>query len=160
MTQRVDLATVMDRLAINDVVSAYAVAIDDSEWTGFRSLFTPDGRADYTGAGGIEGTAAEIADWLAGTLRLAVVRQHLIINRRARIEDLDGSSGDNAEMAADYLTTLRPASGPDLLCGGRFSFRLRRVEAAWQVHTVSVQEKWRRSTGTSPLPPGGPPAVG
>lgn len=82
MTQRVDLATVMDRLAIDDLITGYAAAVDDADWTGYRALFTPDGRADYRGSGGIEGPAAEVADWLAETLTLFPVRQHLIVNRR------------------------------------------------------------------------------
>ncbi|MEU6948449.1 nuclear transport factor 2 family protein, partial [Streptomyces sp. NPDC046316] len=94
MTQRVDLATVMDRMAIDDLVTGYAVAVDDSDWAGYRALFTRDGRADYRGSGGVEGPAAEVADWLAETMRLFPVRQHLIVNRRVRIQDLGGYPGE------------------------------------------------------------------
>ncbi|MFI5757653.1 nuclear transport factor 2 family protein [Streptomyces sp. NPDC051569] len=147
MTQRVDLATVMDRLAIDEVITGYAVAVDDDDWPGFRALFTPDGRADYTAAGGIEGPAAEVADWLAGALRPFTVRQHLIVNRRLRIQDLGGYPGDHAEVRADYLSPLRRESGADLVCGGRGTFDLLRGDAGWQLRGVVVQEKWRRSTG-------------
>ena len=61
MTQRVALATVMDRLAIDEVITGYAVAVDDGDWEAYRALFTPDGRADYRSAGGVEGPAAEVA---------------------------------------------------------------------------------------------------
>ncbi|MFE2497197.1 nuclear transport factor 2 family protein [Streptomyces scopuliridis] len=146
MTQRVDLATVMDRLAIDEVITGYAVAMDDADWPGFRALFTPDGRADYTAAGGIEGPAAEVADWLAGTLRPFTVRQHLIVNRRLRIQDLGGYPGDRAELRADYLSPLRHESGEDLMSGGGFTFGLLRGEDGWQLLTVTVQEKWRRAS--------------
>lgn len=88
MTQRVDLATMMDRLAIDELVTGYAVAVDDADWNAYRALFTGDGRADYRSSGGIEGSAAEVADWLAETMRVFPVRQHLIVNRRVHIQDL------------------------------------------------------------------------
>lgn len=146
MTQRVDLATVMDRLAIDEVITSYAVAVDDADWSGFRALFTPEGRADYTAAGGVEGSAAEVADWLAGTLRPFTVRQHLIVNRRLRIQDLGGYPGDRAELRADYLSPLRHESGEDVMSGGGFVFALLRGEAGWQLRTVVAQEKWRRAS--------------
>lgn len=70
MTQRVALATVMDQLSIDAVITGYAVAVDDGSWQDYRDLFTPDGRADYRSAGGVEGPAAEVAHWLAETMRL------------------------------------------------------------------------------------------
>ncbi|MFJ2439355.1 MULTISPECIES: nuclear transport factor 2 family protein [unclassified Streptomyces] len=145
MTQRVDLSTVLDRLAIDEVVTGYAVAVDDDDWPGFRALFAPDGRADYTGAGGIEGPAGEVGDWLAGTLRPCPVRQHLIVNRRARIQDLGGYPGDLAELRADYLRSLGELSGPGLMSGGRLTFGLVRAEPGWLLRTVTVTEKWRHA---------------
>ncbi|MEU3188252.1 nuclear transport factor 2 family protein [Streptomyces sp. NPDC006923] len=145
MTQRVDLATVMDRLAIDDVITGYAVAVDDADWAGFRALFTSDGRADYTAAGGIEGTAAEVADWLAGMLRPFPVRQHLIVNRLPRIQDLGGYPGDRAEVRAECLSPLRHESGQDLMWGGRGVFGLLRGDAGWKLRTVVIEEKWRHA---------------
>jgi len=144
MTQRVDLANVMDRLAVDDVVTGYAVAVDDSDWTAYRALFTPDGRADYRGAGGVEGPASEVADWLAGTMRLFPVRQHLIVNRRVAVQDLGGSPGDEATVRADYVNPMRYASGEDFVCGGRYAFTLRRTDDGWLLTSVVVEEKWRR----------------
>lgn len=144
MTQRVDLATVMDRLSIDDLVTGYAVAVDDSDWAGYRELFTRDGRADYRGAGGVEGPAAEVADWLEETMRLFPVRQHLIVNRRVRIEDLGGYPGDSAEVLADYVNPMRFDAGEDFVSGGRYAFGLLRTDAGWRLRSVVVHEKWRR----------------
>lgn len=144
MTQRVDLATVMDRLAVDDLVTGYAMAVDDSDWTAYRALFTPDGRADYRGSGGIEGPAADVAEWLAETMRLFPVRQHLIVNRRVRLQDLGGYPGDAATVRADYVNPMRFESGADFVCGGRYGFTLRRTEDGWRLRSVVVEEKWRR----------------
>ncbi|MER6448881.1 nuclear transport factor 2 family protein [Streptomyces venezuelae] len=151
MTQRVDLATVMDRLAIDDVVTGYAVAVDDGDWAAYRALFTASGRVDYRSAGGIEGSVAEVADWLAETMTLFPVRQHLIVNRVIRLEDLGGSPGDSAEVRADFLNPMRLAgpdsdasvTSPNLVAAGRYGFALARTHDGWRLTRVTVHEKWR-----------------
>ncbi|WP_328680467.1 nuclear transport factor 2 family protein [Streptomyces sp. NBC_00322] len=151
MTQRVDLATVMDRLTIDELITSYAVAVDDGDWDAYRALFTAEGRADYRSSGGIEGPAAEVADWLAETMRLFPVRQHLVVNRRLHIQDLGGYPGDRAELQADYVNPMRLESGDDFVSGGRYTFGLLRTDAGWRLRTVVIHEKWRRA----PDAPGG-----
>ena len=157
MTQRVALATVIDRLAIDDVITGYAVTVDDGDWSAYEALFTPDGRADYTGAGGAEGPAGEIARWLTGTMRLFPIRQHLIVNRRIDLEDLGGYPGDRARVRADYLNPMRLAregesaesggTAPDFVSGGRYVFELDRMDPGWRIRTVTVHAEWRRAPG-------------
>ncbi|WP_119293725.1 nuclear transport factor 2 family protein [Streptomyces sp. YIM 130001] len=147
MTQRVDLATVMDRLAIDALITDYARSVDDAAWSAYRGLFSPDGRADYRSAGGIEGTADEVADWLAQNLRIFTMRQHLVVNRRLRFNLTDGAVGDDARLEADYFNPMRTGSAgsaPDFECGGRYLFGLRRDDAGWRIALVEVHEKWRR----------------
>ncbi|MFJ8886617.1 nuclear transport factor 2 family protein [Streptomyces sp. NPDC102402] len=153
MTQRVALATVMDRLSIDAVITDYAVAVDDGAWDACTALFTPDGRADHRGAGGSEETAAEGVRWLAEGLRLFPVRQHLIVNRRLDLEDLGGYPGDRARVRADYFSPRGPAaageggSGPALLTGGRYVFELRRTDVGWRIRSVTAHEMWRCAPG-------------
>ena len=150
MTQRVELATVMDRLAVDEVVTDYAAAVDDGDWEAYRRLFTPEGRADYRSAGGIEGSAGNVASWLAESLQLFSMRQHLIVNRRVRFEILEQDTGDTARVRADYVNPMRfTADGvgsatPDFVCGGRYAFALLRTHDGWRLTEVVVQEKWRR----------------
>ncbi|MFE8007051.1 nuclear transport factor 2 family protein [Streptomyces sp. NPDC057418] len=153
MTQRVALATVMDRLSIDAVITGYAVAVDDGAWEDYGALFTEDGRADYRGAGGSEGPAAGAARWLAETLRPFPVRQHLIVNRRLDLQDLGGYPGDRARVRADYLNPMGPEAGaggtaPAFFSGGRYTFDLLRAEPGWLIRTVEAHEKWRWSPGT------------
>ncbi|MEV7992272.1 nuclear transport factor 2 family protein [Streptomyces sp. NPDC086077] len=148
MTQRVELATVMDRLAVDGLVTDYAVAVDDGDWEAYRKLFTPDGRADYRSAGGIEGDAGQVATWLAESLRVFAMRQHLVVNRRIRFGVLERDTGDTARVQADYVNPMRLApdgsAEPDFVCGGRYAFEVRRTADGWRLHEVVVREKWRR----------------
>ncbi|MFJ8199709.1 nuclear transport factor 2 family protein [Streptomyces sp. NPDC096152] len=160
MTQRIELATVMDRLAVDGLITEYAVAVDDGDWAAYRGLFTPDGRADYRSAGGIEGDAGQVAGWLAETMRRFPVRQHLIANRRLRFGILDQDTGDTARVQADYVNPMRLAgddaggTAPDLVCGGRYAFALLRTDEGWRVREVVVHEKWRSLPGprSAPVP--------
>ncbi|WP_411102335.1 nuclear transport factor 2 family protein [Streptomyces sp. cmx-4-9] len=162
MTQRVDLAAVMDRLAVDEVVTGYAVAVDDGDWAAYRALFTAGGRADYRSAGGIEGPAGEVAGWLAETLKLFPVRQHLVVNRLVRLEDPGGGPGDRAEVQADFVNPMRLAgpeeadgagssgarapdapTAPNFVAAGRYTFLLARTPDGWRLTRVTVHEKWR-----------------
>ena len=150
MTQRVELATVMDRLAVDEVVTDYAAAVDDGDWKAYRGLFTPDGRADYRSAGGIEGGAGQVAVWLAESMLLFPMRQHLIVNRRVRFGMLEQDIGDTARVRADYVNPMRFAAdgegvaAPDFVCGGRYAFGLLRTYDGWRLREVVVEEQWRR----------------
>jgi len=158
MTQRVELAIVMDRLAVDELITEYAVAVDDGDWEAYRKLFAPDGRADYRSAGGIEGNAEQIAEWLAESMKLFPMRQHLIVNRRIRFGALDQHTDDTARVQADYVNPMRFAkealeakeadsdssTAPDFVCGGRYAFGLLRTDDGWRLTEVVVAEKWRR----------------
>jgi hypothetical protein len=152
MTQRVELAAVMDRLAVDGLITDYAVAVDDGDWAAYRELFTSDGRADYRSAGGIEGEVGKVAAWLEESMRLFSMRQHLIVNRRLRFGVLDQDRGDTARVQADYVNPMRlaaggaPATAPDFVCGGRYTFELLRTEDGWRVREVVVQEKGQDTT--------------
>ncbi|MDX2825427.1 nuclear transport factor 2 family protein, partial [Streptomyces ipomoeae] len=151
MTQRVQLATVMDRLAVDGLITEYAVAVDDGDWAAYRQLFAPDGRADYRSAGGIKGDAAQVTGWLAQSMELFPMRQHLIVNRRVRFGCLEQDIGDTAHVQADYVNPMRFAgadggsTAPDFVCGGRYAFALVRTYDGWRLREVVVQEKWRRT---------------
>ncbi|KOV94784.1 hypothetical protein ADK65_30315 [Streptomyces sp. NRRL B-1140] len=145
MTQRVELATVRDRLAVDELITDYAVAVDDGDWQAYRGLFAPRGRADYRSAGGIEGEAAAVAAWLAESLGLFPMRQHLIVNRRVRFGIWEQDTGDTAEVQADYVNPMATSgTAPDFVCGGRYSFAVLRTADGWRLSEVVVREKWRR----------------
>ncbi|MET9523975.1 nuclear transport factor 2 family protein [Streptomyces coeruleorubidus] len=145
MTQRVELATVRDRLAVDEVITDYAMTVDDGDWEAYRGLFAPQGRADYRSVGGIEGEATAVAAWLAESMRLFPVRQHLIVNRRVRFGVWEQDTGDTARVQADYVNPMATEGpAPDFVCGGRYAFALRRTIDGWRLSEVVVREKWRR----------------
>ncbi|MDG9715751.1 nuclear transport factor 2 family protein [Streptomyces sp. DH24] len=154
MTQRVELATVRDRLAVDDVITDYAVAVGDGDWTAYRCLFAPGGRADYRSAGGIAGEAGEVAAWLAERRGEFPVRQHLVVNRQVRFGVWDQDTGDTVHVRADYVSPALPAGddAPVHVSGGRYAFALLRTPDGWRLSDVVAEELWRRAPGPSGAP--------
>lgn len=139
-----ELAALLDRLAVDDLVSAYAVAVDSGDWEAYQRLFAPGGRADYTGAGGIAGPATEAATWLSEVMGLFPVRQHLIVNRVTRLE---GEPAELATVRADYVNPMvskrNGATAPDFVAGGHYAFTAVRSGDAWALREVVITETWR-----------------
>ena len=54
--------------------------------TRFSTCFTPDAAIDYTGAGGIKGSLAEVRAWLAEVMPRFSMTQHLVTNRGIAID--------------------------------------------------------------------------
>jgi len=61
-------AHVVDRLAIEAVLVRYAAFIDTKQFDGLCEVFSADAVVDYTSAGGIKGSLAEVSTWRATVL--------------------------------------------------------------------------------------------
>jgi len=88
-----DPARLADRAAIEDLATAYAYAVDDGDWVRWEALFRPDGRVDYTSAGGIAGTPSEVAAWMPEAMSVFEFCLHTTSTHEIRFTDLDGAVG-------------------------------------------------------------------
>jgi hypothetical protein len=132
---------VADRLAIDDLLTRYTMAVDSGDWDQLDTVFTPDALIDYTSAGGIRGTRDEIKAWLAQALAPFPVRQHLIANKRVELD------GDAATVRAYFYNPMmigRP-DGTSVATpgGGYYNHRLVRTEDGWRSVELIEEEVWR-----------------
>lgn len=88
-----DPARLADRAAIEDLVTAYAHSVDDGDWRRWEALFLPDAVIDYTSAGGIVGSPAELAAWMPGALAAFEFCLHSISTHEIRFTGPDAASG-------------------------------------------------------------------
>jgi hypothetical protein len=132
---------VADRLAIDDLLTRYTMAVDSGDWEQLDTVFTPDAVIDYTSAGGVRGTRDEIKAWLAEALAPFPIRQHLIANKRVVID------GDTATVRAYFFNPMmislgdappRPTPG-----GGYYNHRLVRTAEGWRSVELIEEEVWR-----------------
>ena len=71
-----------DRARIEQLAMAYAYAVDDGDWGAFEALYVPDATIDYRSAGGIVGTPAEVAAWMAGASEMFSWSMHSVSTQR------------------------------------------------------------------------------
>jgi hypothetical protein len=82
-----------DRAGIEQLTIAYAYAVDDEDWDAFESLYVPDARIDYRSAGGIAGSPAEVAAWMAGASEMFSWSMHSMSTQRVVFTGPDSASG-------------------------------------------------------------------
>ena len=88
-----DPARVADHLAIQDLATAYAYAVDDKDWVRWEALFTPGAHVDYLAAGGIAGTAAEVAAWMPDAMAVFTFCLHTTATHEIRFTGPDSATG-------------------------------------------------------------------
>lgn len=133
-----DAQTLVDRAEISDLLEEYAHAIDTRDFDRVASVFTQDAVLDYTSSGGPRGTRDELVEWLRAALPAVALTQHLLTNRRIRVE------GDTATAGTELFNPLL-FDGEEgtqlLLLGGSYSDRLVRTVDGWRiverVHTTT-----------------------
>jgi len=88
-----DAGRLADIRAIEDLATAYAYAVDDRDWSRWEALFLPDGLVDYTRAGGIKGTPAEVAEWMVGAMAAFAFCLHTTATHEIRFVGPDAAEG-------------------------------------------------------------------
>jgi hypothetical protein len=88
-----DQGRLADQMAIQDLATAYAYAVDDRDWTRWEALFLPDAQIDYTAAGGIAGSPAELAAWMPGAMAVFTFCLHTTSTHEIRFTGPDRASG-------------------------------------------------------------------
>lgn len=117
--------SVEDRLAIQDLYSAYNHAIDYGDADAFGACFTADGSLDTGHGDPTVGTEAL-------TAFVAVVNQ-MMPGMRHSISNLLLEGDGDAATGRAYLWSYRAgASGHDVVLTGRYTDELRKVDGAWR----------------------------
>ena len=84
------LQEISDRIELTQLVTDYAYAIDEREWSALDRVFAPDAYIDYRAMGGIDGKYPAVRAWLPDALKHFPGYMHFIGNLSFQI------SGDKA----------------------------------------------------------------
>jgi hypothetical protein len=137
-----DVALLLDRLAIDDLLTTYTTAVDRHDWDALDEVFTADAFIDYTATGGIAATYPEVKQWLAATLPAFSAMQHVLGQKAVEVE------GDEARVRAYFLNPLvvdRPGVGPwRMELGGVYVHTLVRTGAGWRSRQLVEELLWER----------------
>lgn len=119
-----------DRMAMEDLLTRYATAVDGRNWDLLDSVFTHDAHLDYRSAGGVEGGYPEVRKWLAEVLPIFDMTQHLVLNREFK-RDPDGVQASSCFLNPNQLRV----DGKLWLftVGGRYHDRLVETADGWRI---------------------------
>jgi 3-phenylpropionate/cinnamic acid dioxygenase small subunit len=130
------LQYLQDRLAIDDLLTRYARAIDGKDYSLLDTCFTPDAHIDYTSSGGAAGSYPEVRDWLEKTLAMFTMTQHSVTNRHVEI------TGDTASSHSHFYNPMRFESGQMFTVGGYYHDRLVRTAEGWRIVERIEESAW------------------
>ena len=125
-----------DRLAIGDLLTRYATAVDRRDWDLYRAVFTSDAEIDYTSAGGIAGTVDEVVEFLDSALSGFEMTQHLVSNVDTSVE------GDTARVTAMFNNPMRLSDGDTWFTGGWYHHDLVRTADGWRSRKLREESAW------------------
>jgi len=126
-----DAGRVADRMAIEDLATAYAYAVDDRDWVRWEALFLPDGHIDYTAAGGITGTPAEVAAWMPDAMAVFTFCLHTTSTHEIRFVSDDEATGRVHVFNRNGVEWEGEAEILDV--GAVYEDVYRRVETGWRI---------------------------
>ncbi len=130
------LQALADRIAVEDLLTRYATAVDRRDWDRYRSVFTDDAEIDYTSAGGIAGTLDEIVEFLKTTMDMFEMTQHLISNIDLVVD------GDSATVTAMFNNPMRLPDGETWFTGGWYHHDLVRTSDGWRSRRLREESAW------------------
>lgn len=133
-------SSLLDRLAIEDLLHRYCTAIDTKDFSLLDEVFTADGVGDYTSSGGIRGSLPEIKQWLGQALGIFTIVQHLVTNVRVELD------GDRARATCYLFNPLGYAGEGGktemLYCGGVYRDELVRTPSGWRIRERRIEMRY------------------
>lgn len=145
------MTDVQDRIAIDDLLTRYTIAVDDEDFDLLDTVFLTDAVLDYTSAGGPRAPYPEVKAWLKQGLRSThPARQHLIAQKQVLIE------GDTARVRAYFFnpfTISNEGGAPGYsLGGGYYNHKLLRRPEGWRSIELFELRVWRQGLPPRPHP--------
>jgi 3-phenylpropionate/cinnamic acid dioxygenase small subunit len=138
-----------DLLEITQLLYAYARAIDQKDWKALERVFTPDARIHYALERGAELSFRELGPWLAGSMAIFKLTQHVITNPLVEVRGDAASS--TAYLVATHVQVRQDGTETRTTEGGRYSDSLVRTRDGWRIAARRLDRLW--VDGTYLVPP-------
>ena len=132
------LQEISDRMEIQDLVVAYATAVDTQDWAGFVELFTPDALIDYSAMGGSCGGVQETLAFLQKSIPNFSSTQHLVANSAVQVQ---GDRAVGRTMCHNPMVMKRESGEEHVFfCGLWYRDEFLRTPTGWRFRQ-RVEEK-------------------
>lgn len=139
-----ELAEVIDRQAIRDVLNAYSHNLDRCRETGLRRVFHPGAHESHAGA--FDGSAEEFCAMAVAAVSGIGPSSHAIGNALIEIQG-DRAYCESYVYAQQRMSQIAPAF--DTLIGGRYLDHLERRDGRWAIVDRFCTLEWLRDEDTA-----------
>jgi SnoaL-like domain len=147
-----------DRLALRELVDAYALAVDQRDEGWFRSLWLPDARLTTHQGDGAPQTDLQGVEAIAQVTTMIqrfALTLHLVANHVCRIGDGGDRATGEAYCIGHHLTPTGDGHHDDLVMAIRYVDRYQRDgSGAWRFARREVRKQWTRHETVDGHPPG------
>ena len=127
--RKAELAALLDRQQITDVLVRYAAAVDGKDYKGLDEVFVADATAYYGFGDTIKGRAA-IVEFIKATMVKTSASQHLVGNVRIT---LDGDKATTRTYLQAILIGINDYKGQSVMLWGEYRDRLERRPEGWRI---------------------------
>lgn len=130
------LEMIADKFEIQEVLTAYAHAIDARNFDALDDLFTADAQIDYSATGGISGGLGEIKPFLQSTLPMFKASQHFVTNP---LIQLSGDTASCKSLLFNPMTMEREDGPHTLFIGAWYIDEFVRRAPGWRIQARKQQ---------------------
>jgi 3-phenylpropionate/cinnamic acid dioxygenase small subunit len=132
------LAEVADRLAVSDVLTRYALAMDTRDWELLASCFTEDARLDYD-TSGVFGRKDFVEHCAEGLAKMKAT-QHCVTNHVVVLD------GDHAGATSYVIAQHVRENDATFTLGGTYHDELVRSGPDWRIASRRFVTSWKAGT--------------
>jgi len=124
------LEAILDKFEIQELLTAYAHAIDTRDFEALDNLFTADAEIDYSATGGIMGGLGEIKPFLQAMLPMFKASQHFVTNPLIK---LSGEAATSRSLLFNPMTMERDGGLHTMFIGAWYVDDLVRTDKGWRI---------------------------
>ncbi len=135
-----DVAALLDKQAIQELLTSYAAAIDARDWSRLERCFVADGSARYGAPGSLQEGFPAIGALARGVLEKLDASHHLIGNVAV---ELDGDEARCRCLFQAQHVRRGAEGGPHYLLGGEYHDMLRRTADGWRIQQREIHVIWQ-----------------
>ncbi len=135
-----DLASLLDKEKIRDLVFSYSRGVDRQDFAFLRTLYTEDAIEDDHG-GAYSGSAEGYVDWLEQVMGRVDNSVHLVHNHTIRLESATTALGE-VYVSRHTRLALEDGGREDLTHGMRYLDHYRKIGETWRFQRRTIIVDW------------------
>ena len=135
-----------DKFEIQEWMTRYAFAVNDSDWETIRSMFVPDATFELENAGVMNGSRDEVIAVLEKTMGMLAWTQGFAMNVDVRVD------GDTATVKTQMLRGMQlPGVDGPSFAGSYYHHEMVRTDEGWRGKRFREEPIWMVNRPTAPL---------